>query len=331
MLRAVTIATLLGAAAYGGYWFFAKSTAETATQNAIANARALGYQISYDDLHLRGFPSRLDQTATNLSVTFPDGQSGVDLEWLQAFALSYRPNQVIIATPRSFDLRLGGQEIAIGNDDLKAQVDVGLDLALPLERAVIEGHQMRFTGGQWEVAADGLLAALRPAPTAAAGEHLYDIYAELRDIALPPAMAERLGATGVMPAALDGLRLTATARFAEALSLKAPPVLTEVTFSDASLNWGEAGLALSGTLHPDTAGRATGQVNVTLRNWTEVLDLAQAAGLLSADQQRLIGQGLQLLGGGAELTAPITLEGGQMRLGFLPLGPAPALPFTLPQ
>lgn len=331
MLRAVTIAICLGAAVYGGYWAFAANTAKQATTNAIANARALGYQISYSALKLRGFPSRLDQTATDLSVTFPDGQSGFDMAWMQAMALSYRPNKVIVAVPDTFDLRLGNQVIGVGNSDMKASVDVGLDLALPLERLVIEGHDLQFSAQGGQMTSDGLLIALRPAPQAQAGQHLYDIYGELRDIALPADLAARLGENGLMPAAVDGLRMTATAEFTQALSVKAAPVLQEVAITDASVNWGSAGLALSGRLRPDAQGRATGQIDVTLRNWSELLNLAQAAGLLSADQQRMIAQGLQLIGGGAELTAPITLEGGQMRLGFLPLGPAPVLPLTLPR
>lgn len=330
MQRAMMIAICVAAAGYGGYWVVASQTASKATQNAIASARSYGFEIDYSDLKTRGFPSRIDQTATDLSVTFPDGQSGFDLPWLQLFALSYRPNHLIAAVPRDFDLRLGDMPVHVSNADLRASTHVGLEAALPVQQVIIEGSGLQFSGENWQLDAASLLAALRPDPAALPEQHLYDIHAELRDIALPADLRARIDTSGMMPEAIEGLRINAKAAFAEELSVNATPVLREITFTEASLTWGGTGFALSGTLRPDAQGRASGTVDVSLRNWSQILDLAGAAGLLNADQQRMIGQGLQLLGGnGAELTAPITLSDGQMRLGFLPLGPAPILPLAL--
>lgn len=332
MLRAATIGLCLCAAAYGGYWFYAANTAEKATQNAIANARAAGYGVAYSDLKLAGFPSRIDQTATDLVVTFPDGISGVSMPWMQVFALSYRPNEVIAGFPREMDWQIRDQNLHMTNADLRASVHVGLDLTLPLDQAIIEGQGIGLSGEGWQIDAASLLGALRPSLASTPDLHAYDLHANLAQIALPATTMAMIDPAGRMPQVLEGLRLDAVAGFAAPLQLTQPPALTALDVTNLSLTWGETALRVSGSLTPDALGRATGTLDVAVTNWADLLTLIEGAGLLPPDQARLLVQGLTLASGGRpDLSAPVTFEGGQMRLGFLLLGPAPVLPFTLMQ
>lgn len=327
MLRAVTIGLCLCAAAYGGYWFYAADTAEKATQNAIANARAAGYGVAYDDLKVAGFPSRIDQTATELTVTFPDGISGLHLPWVQVFALSYRPNEVIAAFPPVIDWQIRDQSLQIASDDLRASVHVGLKTGLPVEQAIMEGSDIGLTGDGWQITAESFLGALRPRP--GVETPAYDLHANLAQIAIPAEVMSRIDPAGQLPQTLEGLRADAVVQFAAPLQLTAPALLTALELTGASLTWGDSALRVSGTLTPDALGRATGTLDIAVTNWTGLLTLAERAGLVAPEQMRLLQQGLTLASGGkSDLSAPITFRDGQMRLGFLPLGPAPVLPFT---
>ena len=93
--------------------------------------------------------------------------------------------------------------------------------------------------------------------------------------------------------------------------------------------WGRLGLQGSGRLDIAADGRISGRIDLVLRNWRRVLDLARRAGLIDRDQQRNIETVLSLVTAASDdpdsLRLPLVLAGGTMSLGPVPLGPAPRL------
>ena len=76
-------------------------------------------------------------------------------------------------------------------------------------------------------------------------------------------------------------------------------------------------------------GTPTGTVTIKARNWRDILALATASGALPAALTDQIEQGLSLLanfsGNPETLDIPLTFSGGYIKIGLIPVAPAPRL------
>ncbi len=91
------------------------------------------------------------------------------------------------------------------------------------------------------------------------------------------------------------------------------------------MDFGATGLIAKGALTFDAAGIPEGTVDLTVRDWRAALAIAVAAGMVPPGVAGLAETaGTLLAGGQADLTAPLAFTAGQMRLGPVPLGPAPS-------
>jgi hypothetical protein len=88
-------------------------------------------------------------------------------------------------------------------------------------------------------------------------------------------------------------------------------------------------LRLTGMLDVDSFGLASGQITVQAQNWRAMLDVAERGGALPAPLRPLLEsalEGLSDLSGRAEtLDLDLTITGGRISVGFLPLGQLPPL------
>lgn len=90
--------------------------------------------------------------------------------------------------------------------------------------------------------------------------------------------------------------------------------------------YADFGFAVAGELTVDGNGIPTGVINLRVRNWQQLFDIIVVATEISPEWHGTV---KQVLGSMADmegtLDLDITLAQGQMRMGFLPLGPAPRL------
>ena len=107
------------------------------------------------------------------------------------------------------------------------------------------------------------------------------------------------------------------------------PQPTALSVKDLRLTWGALHLEARGRMDIDDGGYPVGNLDIKARNWPEILDLAVAANLMTADLAAQIKSGLQLLarlsGDPRSIDIPLTFEARETRLGPIPLGPAPKL------
>lgn len=290
------------ALAYGGYWFVGARAAERAGAAAAEELRRRGWQVAYESLDTRGFPSRFDTTATGVDVTTPRGITW-QAPFVQALALSYDPDEAIVVWPERQTLAWRGAEAVVESREMRASVELGLGGTLDVETATLEAGPTRIaTGPDLWVGFERALAALRPA---GGRPDAFDVYAEASGVSLAPALRGSLPAQ--WPATLDRLSLDGLAHTRDRL----------LEIEAAELSWGPLALAAQGTLAVTPAGRLDGEIVLAvpdpaaLADALEATPLGRAAGLLRS------------LPDGAEL--PITLRDGAVRLGPVPLGTLPAL------
>ena len=325
-MRKLTFIVAILAAIYAGYWFIGSSAVEKGVTGQIAKMNEAGWDITYSDLATKGFPSRFDTSATDLSVTTPDDAFTWNVPFVQANALSYRPNNVIAVFPNQQEIILDGQPVVVNSDGLRANLTVaaGTDLDLSNFTAEVGDLSLDLPSGPLTSLTSGL-AALRPA----AAPLIYDAYITLDNLALPPALRAALDPNGTLPETLSQTVIDAQVTLEEkldrhVLATKKLPLIDKIVLNNAAMTWGALELRGAGEITIDLGGVPTGQITLKATNWLQMVDIAVKIGALDAQVGRTLrNAGLLLSGGSNDISIPLSFKNGLMSIGPIPAGPAP--------
>jgi hypothetical protein len=305
---------------YGGYWFVGSRAVERGAESAFLQMNAQGWEASHDGISTIGFPSRFDTTVTAPRLLDPATGIGWEAPWLQVFALSYLPTEIIALLPDEQAVILPGDRIDIRSDGMRASGRVGFSTALPFDNLTVESGPLTLAAQSgWQAGLARALFALRRADGVPAD---YDVWFEATGITLPASTIPGL------PETMPVLRVDGTMTLDQPIDRMTTPDarLQNVTLRQLLLDFGTTAITAEGTLALDPAGIPEGTVNLTIRDWRAALAIGVAAGIVPQGFTGLAERaGAVLAGGGTDLTAPLTFTAGQMRLGPVPLGPAPSL------
>ncbi|MEN8891342.1 DUF2125 domain-containing protein [Planktotalea arctica] len=327
-MKRLLFVIITAAALYAGYWFFGANGATAGFERWFEERRSEGWVAEYTSIETRGFPSRFDTTINDISLADPDTGVAYAAPFLQIFALSYKPQHLIAVWPNTQSIASPFGKAAITSSDMRASLIVTKSASLALEKAnfVAEDISAAVDASAAYGATRMLVAVERVETTTST----YHFGLEARDVALPQPKGVRLEA-GLLPETLEHARGDVTVRFdkpwdVSALQAARPqPTRVEVKLIEAK--WGQLDLRLAGAFDVDSAGRASGEVTIKAQNWRDILALGVASGAVPQQLQRPMEQGLSLLSGLSgnrnTLDLPLTLDRGQMKLGPIPIGPAP--------
>lgn len=324
MMKALTIIVTVLGALYSGFWFVASTAADRAANSVVTELRNSGWDVTYTALGVAGFPSRIDTTVTDLSLTDPTGAFGLQAQLIRVFALSYRPNEVIAQLPETMVVTLPGNTLTITSDGLRASASVGVSTDLPLDQVTAETGPLTLTSDLgWATGVTRALAAFRQG---GAGPADYDIFVEGEGVVLPAPFRTVIDPTATRPDALSLVRFDAAVMLDRPLDRFAGEavLLNAVTLRALTIDWGDAGISGTGgfTVLPD--GTPDGRVTLTLRNWRALVTVAISAGMITPELAVTVTtMGETLSQGAADLDLPITFQNGLMSLGPIPLGAAP--------
>ena len=315
-MRRLTILVIVAACLYSLYWFVGASRIESGAKDALVQMQADGWDISHTDLATRGYPSRFDTTATDLKVAAPDGSWGYSAPFAQAFALSYRPTNVIVALADDQRLQIADQVIDITSNRMRASGSVSAGANLPLKEATFEAEAMALSSNYgWQLDVEDALFALRPSPNE---DQTYDLY---------------LGAAKVLPsqgAALLDVKFDSTIQLDRALdrhlSAGASPQIEAIDVKALQVDLGGLQLTGAGRLTVDGAGIPFGEITFNTPDWQKLVPVLSEAGIMPPQFQIMAMTLLQSFAAAdGSLSLPLRFENGAMQLGPIPLGPAPRL------
>lgn len=324
-MRKLTIIVVILAALYGGYWMVGSRSVSNGAQSAIAQMQDQGWQIDVADLSTKGFPSRFDTTLSDLVLAPPARNWRYSAPFVQSFALSYAPNEVIAVLPDTQTLDLPGQSLTITADKLRGRTKVAASTDLTYQGFTAEGDNIAVASNlDWSLDVTRLLVAMRPSIN---GPASYDLYGELLDITLGEGLdTARQG----IPAKIEAIKADAVITLdkplnrATFMAIETDPVVpTALNVKDMSLTWGDVRLRANGDLTIQD-GIPTGRITVTVANWEQVIAALTQSGVLdpnlTATYRNVAGL---LAGGGDTLDVPLIFRDGFVSAGPLPLGPAP--------
>lgn len=327
MIRLLVV-IIAAATLYAGYWFVGSNGATAGFERWFEERRAEGWVAEVEEVKTIGFPSRFDTTLTDISLADPDTGVAYNAPFLQIFALSYKPEHLIAVWPNAQTFSSPFGKAAVSSADMRASLIVKKNTALALEKAnfTTDDLAIEMDNGR-AFGASKALVAVELTPTAS---NSYHFGLDLKDVSLPQPKGLRLEA-GLLPEMLDYARADVTAEFDAPWDLnalqRARPQPTKVSVKLIEAKWGQLELRLAGQFDVDPQGRANGRITVKAQNWRDILTVSTATGAIPAQFARPIEQGLSLLSGLSgnrnTLDLPLDLKNGQMKLGPIPLGPAP--------
>lgn len=325
-MRALMTLVIALAGLYAGYWAIGAEALRSKITAALQEARASG-QAEFGELTLMGFPSRFDLTLDAPALTSADGRAEWRAPFLQVFALSYRPNHVIVVWPARQELRLGEARIAIESRDMRASIVFGAATSLPLDRSSLVAEGLTIGGAEGTEIGEARMATRQVGANAAS----HELGVSLTAIRFPQAVRRRASGATALPEVADWLQLRLRADLDRPLDRhamtegKVRP--RELIIEEVSFAWGPVRLDGAGRLEIGADGLAEGRIDLTAQNWRPILALLVAGGAVKPEIAPTIEDALSrlaLAGGNAErLEIPLIFSAGRMRLGPLPLGPAP--------
>lgn len=328
-MRKLTYLVLALTALYSAYWFVGSRALASGINAQIAAMQADGWVIETSDLSTRGYPSRFDTTATDLTIATPDGSFALSAPFVQALSLSYKPNAVILALPNHLEVTLGNQPFQVASDGFRASATVAANTALDLTQFIAEVGQMTV-----DIAAGNLfsitngIVALRPIDPA---PNTYEIYADLDDLALPEGLRTLLDPQNALPATLTQVTIDSNITLARTLDRHALtagelPRLDALKLNSLTLAWGTVELRSNGEITIDSAGVPTGKITLNAQNWQQLFTMAVSIGAVDPNFVNTVKNMANLMSGGSsDLSLDISFQNGMMSAGPIPLGPAPRL------
>ncbi len=329
-MRALIAALLLAAGLWIGYWVLGSTAKREAITAWLDARRAAGWTVEYSDYRVTGFPYRFDSDFRDLTLRDPASGLGWQLPRLVVYLLAYKPNHIIAGFPERQVIEVGRVPVTVKSKGLQASVVFQPDTSLAVLRTALRGKEIVVSAPGWSWSAASLAFSTRQnadIPDA------HDVVLDLGDTTPTAAFRRALDPQNSLPERIQTLFLDARADFDgpwDRIAIeRGAPRLTGVTINRLLAGWGKLGLQGSGRLDIAADGRIAGRIDLVLRNWRGVLDLARRAGLIDRDQQRNIETVLALVTAASDdpdsLRLPLVLAQGTMSLGPVPLGPAPRL------
>lgn len=323
-MRILVIVSVLAGALWGGYWFVG---AQAVTQGARAVLDDLDadptLSLRRAGVGVSGFPLAFDLVVTAPELRSLDGSFAWAAPEFRMTAPSYRPTHITAILPGSQTLTLAGDPVAITSTDMRASLTLRARTTLPVERVLLSLSEVAMAGamGRLELGA-GWIATNR----ADEDGRVHDLGIDFSSI-LPDGgwLAELPAGT---PAVIEGVVVDARLEFDAPLELAGAagqePQLTRLELREARLEWGPMALSVAGSFEAGRAGLWSGRADLTARDFEQMLDIAIAARWVEEGPANFLRGGLRALERDGEVTVPIELREGVLRVAGIPLGRPPA-------
>lgn len=330
-MKRLLVVIMAAAVLWAGYWFIGARAATAGFERWFAERQAEGWLAETSDITTRGFPSRFDTTLSDLELADPETGLAYSAPFVQIFALSYRPEHLIAVWSNSQTLATPFGKVAISSADMRASlvVDGAQNVALERSNFATTDLALETEDGRRAGAAQFLMA-IEQTPDV---PNSYHFGLDAQGLFVPQPAGLQLTTGDLLPDTFERARGDITLAFDAPWDLnalqRARPQPREIDIKLIEARWGQLELRLAGKLAVTDSGYPKGQITVKAQNWRDIVALGVASGVIPAQMQRPIEQGLSLLSGLSgnqnTLDLPLDFDRGRVMLGPIPLGPAPRL------
>lgn len=312
-----------------GWWVLAMSGAQRAVTALSEGAE--GYDIQVDEVVQAGFPFAFKNRLSGVVIADRTTGVGLSASHIDIETPAYWPGKLTaVLPPAPIRLIHPDGDLTWQAAQGVAHIDLRPGPALELETARLDagGWKLGGAGGTILSAAD-LAVVLEQSSDQAESYQL-----SLSSDALTPGGLIRtaLQLPNTWPLSFETFEAQMTLGFDRPLDRFAsdnPPALRALEVQSAQAVWGALRFSADGALEIDGQGVPSGTATLRAQNWRDGLALLIASGVVPAgadvQAETILGMIARMSGDPAHLDVPLTFEGGQMRMGPIPLGPAPRI------
>jgi hypothetical protein len=325
---------VLGALAWTGWWLLLARGQELALAAWFDDRARAGWQAEYREIELTGFPLELRRTVTAIHLADPETGWAWTAPWLKIDSAPFAPSRFAVAWPGEQMLAVPGERSDITVDAMSALIWLRPESALGLVRLSAEAEGLdirgyRGTGPGWTAGA----ARFRATVAERVNDEGYSIELHADRVLMPEPLMARIDPLGLAGREIERASFDGSAVFAEPLDRhvieQGRLALRLASIRSAGFQWGETRLEAQGKIRVDKRGYPKGKLDVTARQWRELIAMARRSGALGGEMAEALTQALELvalLGGDRnELDATLTFDDGEIWIGPISIGRAPRL------
>ncbi|MEE9426846.1 MAG: DUF2125 domain-containing protein [Paracoccaceae bacterium] len=330
MRKLIIIIVSLGVL-WGGYWFVGSNAVEKGLTSWLSDTSNRGWVAKFSALNTKGFPNRFDTTFNDLKVEIGNGDLTWAVPFFQIFALSYKPNHIIAVWPNEQTLLLPKQRLAITSDRMRGSIKFRPETALTLSRSSVEISNFHVQSNLgWSTSAETGQFNTRQSEEIT---DAHDVVLQTLKLRLSDQFMSFLDPEHKLPDQFEAVKVELSMGFDgpwDRLAIEQKrPNLTGVGVKNLQIVWGELEFSATGKLTTDTQGFLSGKLEITAQNWRGIYKILVRMGLIQGSFMGAVEGFLQIMALETEdpdlLVADWVFQDGRMRLGAIPLGPAPRI------
>lgn len=313
---------------WGGWWYLATTSTQKGVNTWLESRRALGWQAETQSITSAGFPLKITTLIEGLSLENPGAQRNLTVPNLSLSAPIYWPGHATVELGNApIILTAGEANLVLGSEGTRADLRLHPNAALQLES--LSGQSRNVIADLEDVRIFDIAqvdATVQQGRTPEA----YNVSLTATGFALGQTILEKSALPPPWPASFEPIVADMTVIFDRPLdrsALQGPrPQPRSIRIAEVTAKYADTGLTLSGDFTVDAVGIPTGALRVQLRNWQNVYEMSVASGAVPAEWASTLEKMLRSMSDASgTLDLTITAQNGQLRIGFLPLGPAPRL------
>lgn len=315
--------------ALGGWWWLATTGLERGMTAFWDSQQADGLEVSLGDTKRAGFPLRIAATQRDVTITDPTAQKQINLPAYTLSSPIYWPGDATLSVPSAAPITVNAPQgvFTLTSGGMQAAIKLHPGTALELEAVQASGSQLSLDLVEGRVfSVDDLQAEA----TQTSDPLTYDIDLTATGLALGSVIRQGLQMPVSWPDAFEPVVADMTVTFDRHWNRSAltgaRPQPRRIQIDQLTAVWSEIGIEAKGDLDVSAQGELDGKLSLKVQNWQRVFDMAVATTQIPPKWRSTVEQ---VLGAMADadgtLDLPITMSGGQMRVGFFPLGPSPRL------
>jgi hypothetical protein len=313
-----------------GWWMLAMFGMERGIASWFEDQRNAGLRAEVGAVTQAGFPFALKNRLDGVVIGDPKTGSGVALPHIDVSAAAYWPGFMRISVSEApIQLLNPDGDLTLEMKDGAADLRLRPGPALVLESMQADAASWKLSG------AGGTVLSAQSAQMAMVQAQVPEAYQiTLTSAALTPGGVIRtaLQLPANWPLAFetfDAEMEVAFDRVWDRHAAAARPQPRAIKLEKAQAIWGALRFESTADLQIDASGVPNGTASLQAQNWREVLALAASSGAVAqgamVQAETVLGMLGKMSGDPADLDITLTFEGGQMRMGFIPLGPAPRI------
>lgn len=325
---------VIGIAVWSGWWFLGSEGQKAGLEAWFEQQRKRGWQAEAASVDVSGFPGTFNLVATDMALADPaTGWAWNAPEW-RVDSTTTTPTRFTVTWPREQTLSVPGDTATILSTEMTAVLDVRPGPSMELRQLAGTILGLTISGQQgWRAGAEAVNLDLFEKPEDLGPPNSYDLSFEGKELKLPKEIVAAIDPTGWLKPAVDRLTISGHAAFRDPIDRIALEegrlAVRAATIREAGFEWGDMRLVAKGAVQVDDNGYPTGEISVEAREWRQMIRLAVSAGIVDNRTARSVTKGVEFLtaltGGGDDLSLPLGLSGGKIRLGPFAIAEAPRL------